>query len=342
MTQTFTLIFIITAAQSFFLSLYFILKRSGIVVLNRLIAIVTFSFCVMLTNTYINFSDINIGSTIIQDIANNIMWFIGPALYLYVIYDDSFIKAKVKLHLAPYLIPFFLDVLFSWPVYDSIIIFIAFPQMLIYLFMTLWFCYKNYKHQKKFFTWALPAVFSFFLLVILNFTLIIFDIFGKQFVSNYIQQSFVIFFAFPIFYIAYKEMNSKNDFGFQKKKYKTTHLPDEKIKDYLKRIEAAMNKEHFFLQKSLTLHIFSQEVAIKPKYISQVINQQKGVSFSEYILQFRLEKVKKALVDPKNKHLTIYGIAQDCGFNSNSRFSHLFKKHTGLTAKQFQQKHSKF
>jgi len=137
-------------------------------------------------------------------------------------------------------------------------------------------------------------------------------------------------------------MNSKNDFGLQTKKYKTTHLSDEKLKAYLKCIEEVMKEEQLFLQKSLTLQNFSQQTGIKSKYISQTINQLKGMSFSEYILQFRLEKVKVELVDSKNKHITIYGIAQDCGFNSNSRFSHLFKKYTGLTPKQFQQKNSKF
>ena len=101
-----------------------------------------------------------------------------------------------------------------------------------------------------------------------------------------------------------------------------------------------MIKNELYLQRNLTLQLFSQQIGIKPKYISQAINQKKKMSFSDYIVQFRLSKVKEELIKPENKNLTIFGIAQECGFNSNSRFSFLFKKHTDLTPRQFQKKNS--
>jgi len=338
MTQVLSIIFIITAAQSLFLSLHFVIKKSRTVVLNRLMAIVTFSFCIMLVNTYLNFSGIRIVSTVIQDIANNIMWFISPALYLYVIYDGSISTAVIKWHLLPYMIPFIVDIFFSWPIYDAVIIFIAYSQMLIYLSMALWFCYRNYKHQKNFFAWVLPAIISFLLLVVFNFILTIFAVYGKHLVSNNVQQSFVILFALPIFYIAYKEMNSKNDFDLQTKKYKTTPLTSAKTKQYLIKIIDALEHGQAFKDMNLTLDSFSKKIGVPTKYISQTINDTKNLSFPDFINQYRIEDVKKGLVDPANKDFTILGIAKDSGFKSGSRFNTLFRTHTGLTPSEYRKK----
>ena len=340
MTQLLNILFVIIAAQSLFLSIHFMIKKSSNVILNKLIAIVTFSFCIMLINTYFQLNEISFGSILLQDIANNVMWFISPALYLYVIYEETLSKQVIKLHLLPYLVPFIIDVFFKWQAYDAVIIFIAFTQMTVYLLMTLWFCYKNYSHQKRFFLWVLPAIVSFFVLVLINFVLTILSIFGKQFISNTSQQSLVLLFAIPIFYIAYKEMNSKNDFGIQTKKYKTSPLSSGKTKEYLIKIIDALERNKVYRDSSLTLASFSKQLGIPSKYISQTINDSKHLSFPDFINQYRIEDVKKALVDPTNRAYTILGIAADSGFKSGSRFNTLFKKHTGLTPSTYRKKYS--
>ena len=260
MTQFLNILFVIIAAQSLFLSIHFMIKKSSNTILNKLIAMVVFSFCIMLINTYFQLNEISFGSILLQDIANNLMWFIGPALYLYVIYEEALSKQIIKLHLLPYLVPFIIDVFFTWPTYDDVIIFIAFTQMTVYLLMTLWFCYKNYSHQKRFFLWVLPAIISFLVLVLINFVLTIFSIFGKQFISNNSQQSLVLLFAIPIFYIAYKEMNSNSDFGIQTKKYKTSPLSSDKTKEYLIKIVDALEKNKAYRDSSLTLASFSKTI----------------------------------------------------------------------------------
>ncbi|WP_299365860.1 AraC family transcriptional regulator [Winogradskyella sp.] len=130
-------------------------------------------------------------------------------------------------------------------------------------------------------------------------------------------------------------MNSENEFGIKPKKYKTSPLSNEKTEQYLRKIEKAMREEKLFLIKNLTLKTFSGLVGIQSRHVSQVINHDLGLSFSEYVLKYRLEEVKKNLLNPDNNNLTIHGIAQNSGFTSNSRFNYLFKKETGLTPTQF-------
>lgn len=339
MVLVLTIILIIAAAQGFFLMLHFLFKKGNTPSLNKLIALVNFCFFLLLVNTSLAANNIVISSNFFQDIVNNSMWFVGPSLYLYVIYDETISNKEIKLHLAPYLLPFFIDILYDWDFYDSIIIYIAHSQMLIYLMAALYFCYKNYKHQKTFFSWVLPAIISFMLIVAINFALNVFGTLAYKLVSNTIQQSMVIFFVIPIFYIAFKEMNSKSDFGLQNKKYSTTPLGKQKREDFLKKIITALEAQQLYKDTELTLGTFSVQVGILPKYVSQTINETKNLSFPDLINQYRIEDVKKSLVNPDNKDFTILGIARDSGFKSGSRFNALFKKYTGVTPSEFRKKH---
>ena len=53
--------------------------------------------------------------------------------------------------------------------------------------------------------------------------------------------------------------------------------------------------------------------------------------------EYRVEEVKKRMVDPAYKNLTILAIAYDSGFNSKSSFNTIFKELTGMTPSAYQQ-----
>lgn len=62
------------------------------------------------------------------------------------------------------------------------------------------------------------------------------------------------------------------------------------------------------------------------------------MSFSadpNYINEYRIKEVKLRLIDGKFKHLTILGIALECGFNSKSAFNNVFKKLTNQTPSEY-------
>jgi len=338
MNQFLSIVIIVSSIQAFFLSFHFILKSRGRKVLNYLVAVVTFSFFILLLSTYFNLNNINFSTRYFQDLANNIMWFVGPSLYLYVVYDESIENKKIITNFFPFLIPLILDLLFYWPKYDQLIPFVAYSQMLIYLFLSLSFCVKNYKHQKRFFYWVLPSILSFILLVIINFIFAILNVTEIYIIPDYIRLSLVILLTFPIFYIGYREMNSNDDFGIKSKKYKSTPISSTKSQLYLKKIMDAIEKDEIFKDIHLTLSSFSKKISIPSKYISQIVNENKAMSFPELITYYRIEDVKKSLIDPKNKHLTILGIAQESGFKSGSRFNTLFKHYTGLTPTSYRRK----
>ena len=60
-----------------------------------------------------------------------------------------------------------------------------------------------------------------------------------------------------------------------------------------------------------------------------------NTSFYNLVNRFRIEQAKKLLLDPKASHLSIEGIAYECGFKSRSTFFKFFKKEVGMTPTAF-------
>lgn len=331
---------LIITVQALFLCLHFIFKSKGQRILNRLLAFLCFSFAVISLNTYFNVAGIFLQDTLLQDISNNLMWFIGPTLYMYVIYNDKKPERRfIYFNTFPFLFLALINILFDWKWFSIAVPFIGFTQMSIYLFLSLKYCYENYSNAKRYYNWILPSIIVFAVLIVVNFSLHVLESMGIKILSDAVLQSFTSLLVIPIFYLAYKEMNSAGELGITPKKYHGSQISEEKTNQYLAKIEAAMEEDKLYLQEDLTLQKLSRSLDISPKFVSQVINQKLEMSFSEYIFRFRLDEVKKRLTDSRNKNKTIFGIAQESGFKSNSRFNYLFKKHTGQTPKEFQKLH---
>jgi len=103
----------------------------------------------------------------------------------------------------------------------------------------------------------------------------------------------------------------------------------------VQRLEELMHKEHVYTAQGLTLDQLAKKAGTNRTYLSEAINTHYGQSFSQWLNQQRVEAVKQLLVDPKNTHLSIEGIATTAGFKSVSTFNTQFKSVTGLTPSYF-------
>lgn len=89
------------------------------------------------------------------------------------------------------------------------------------------------------------------------------------------------------------------------------------------------------LVPELSLAMLSHQLKISPKLISTTLNNELHKNFHDFINDYRVEEVKKRLIDPQYNHLTILAIAMDAGFNSKSTFNRIFTKVTGMSPKGF-------
>jgi len=124
----------------------------------------------------------------------------------------------------------------------------------------------------------------------------------------------------------------------QKSKYEKSGLNEELAKDYSKRLQHFMKTEKPYLNPELTIKDVSDHLNISRHYITQVLNETMKKNFYTFINEYRVQEVKKRLVDHQYDHLTFLAIAYECGFNSKSSFNFIFKKSTGMTPSEFKKK----
>lgn len=119
------------------------------------------------------------------------------------------------------------------------------------------------------------------------------------------------------------------------KKYEKSTLTPDRAERYLKRLLQCMEAEKPYIDGELTLQKLAEKISVPANHLSQVVNENVGQSFSEFVNSYRIEEAKRKLLDPACKHLSVLGIAEEVGFNSKSSFNAVFKKHTNTTPSEF-------
>lgn len=91
---------------------------------------------------------------------------------------------------------------------------------------------------------------------------------------------------------------------------------------------------HDCYNQDISLSMVAEHVSLNPAYFSFLFKKEMGMNFSAYLLQIRIENARLLL---KNSTLSLSSIALELGFESQSYFSKVFKKATGVTPKQYRQ-----
>jgi AraC-like DNA-binding protein len=118
-------------------------------------------------------------------------------------------------------------------------------------------------------------------------------------------------------------------------KYKTSGLRSEDAKAFLPILLEYMESKKPFLNNRLTISELAGQLEIPTNHLSQIINEQVGKNFFEFVNQYRVEEVKQRILENHERKFTLLAIAFDSGFNSKSSFNSIFKKQTGLTPKEY-------
>ncbi|MEL6588585.1 MAG: AraC family transcriptional regulator [Bacteroidota bacterium] len=103
------------------------------------------------------------------------------------------------------------------------------------------------------------------------------------------------------------------------------------------RINQLLNEEALYLQAQLTLSDMAKLLETNTSVLSKVINHGFGMNFNDLINQRRVEAVKSKMQDPAFSHLTLVGIALECGFNSKATFNRAFRKFTDASPREYMQ-----
>jgi len=194
-------------------------------------------------------------------------------------------------------------------------------------------------------TWSMLVVGS--CAFILNSIIVLFD------VADWVQLRLIVLViaAFWVFFLGYYSIKKTpfyrsyhidgldtleyDDINQQPEKYEKTKLKEEEIPLMKKKLLDHVEASKPFLNKNLTIGELAADIDIPTHQLSQLINDQLGRSFFEFINTYRVEEVKIRFFDPKFSNLTLLGISMECGFNSKASFNRIFKQLTGQTPTEY-------
>ncbi|MCG7872868.1 MAG: helix-turn-helix domain-containing protein [Candidatus Thiodiazotropha lotti] len=117
-------------------------------------------------------------------------------------------------------------------------------------------------------------------------------------------------------------------------KYQRSALDSETSQLLFEELQNHMDEQRTYLDSKLTLPQLATQLSISPNYLSQVINEQAGCNFFDFINRYRVEEAQRHLT-AESAQMNILGIALDAGFNSKSAFYTAFKRHTGQTPSEY-------
>ena len=131
------------------------------------------------------------------------------------------------------------------------------------------------------------------------------------------------------------EVDKSGDANDSAVKYQKSGLDPEKASEYLDQLKKLMEEDELYINPDITLKDLSERLNTTTHNISEVINTKLNQNFFDFINRYRVEKVKKDLLDKSKDHYTLYAIAVDAGFNSKSGFNAIFKRYTGQTPSEY-------
>jgi len=117
--------------------------------------------------------------------------------------------------------------------------------------------------------------------------------------------------------------------------YERSGLSKEQAKTYHASLLSLMADKKPYLDGELSAAQLADQLGVSVNHLSQVLNQEQGQNFFDFVNYYRVREVQAKMADPANNNLTLLAIALESGFNSKSSFNNLFKKFTGQTPSQY-------
>lgn len=114
-------------------------------------------------------------------------------------------------------------------------------------------------------------------------------------------------------------------------------LTDEKKHVLFQNLEHCMTDQGIYRDKLLTKEKVADLLGTNRTYLSQVINEQTGQTFTQYVNRYRLDEAIRLLGDPQ-ADITLKGIASDVGFSSMTTFYKVFQTNVGMSPKEYREK----
>lgn len=118
--------------------------------------------------------------------------------------------------------------------------------------------------------------------------------------------------------------------------YQNRRIPLEEAALQLQALTDLMQRERLYLDPALTLARVARKLGLPQARLSQLLNDNNGTTFKQYIAQLRVDETQRLLLEQPGQ--TLEAIAEAAGFQSLSTFYAAFKKANGCTPALYRQR----
>lgn len=148
---------------------------------------------------------------------------------------------------------------------------------------------------------------------------------------KYVPLAIYSFIIYSIAYLAIVQPETLFSFNVLKIKKLNRIMTKQYADELIKLIE----EEKLYLNSELKYSEVASRLGISARYLTEVLNREIGKGFNDFVNEYRVDEVKRRLLNNEIESLTLMAIAFESGFNSKSSFNRIFKKHTGSTPSEF-------
>ena len=346
---------IVAVTQSLLLAIFLVTHSKGNKQSNKILAFLLIIYAICIPSSLIISKPISINLIIIAYICYQSSLLIGPFIFFYFssVFDRDFhLTRKSLIHFLPFIIiSLYLTGIFY--ISDDLqintifsernigIIFLV--QSLIYLILSFnkLITYRKTlkpfydKIQKPVSSWLKLLLTAFIVIWLININMfIVFDIYERFTllpllnIVNYLVL-FIILNAIVFFSLKHSAIFTSF------KKYENSTLSVAEKQENAQKLISYMEDEKLYLNPLLTLSHLSRKLLINRGHLSQIINETFHQHFNEFVNSYRIRESKRIMKDPAGCKMNILEIAYKVGYNSKSAFNRAFRKHAGITPKEY-------
>ncbi len=211
--------------------------------------------------------------------------------------------------------------------------------------------YSDLEHKSL--SWIKTIALAFIAFYVLWITEDIIGFFIPAYVSLFVDASLILTF-FVVIWISYIGFEHNEIFRIKLfsenikrvkseiETQKTNHIKEAPRnsgqEESFNKIKQEIKERKLYRNPKLNLRLLAEQLDIKEKQLSGLMNQYAQMNFYTFINSFRIEEFKELLDSPKGGQLSILGLAKEVGFSSKSTFYSAFKTLVGMTPTEFQLK----
>lgn len=118
------------------------------------------------------------------------------------------------------------------------------------------------------------------------------------------------------------------------KKYERSKIPEAMADRELAQLRLLMVEDKPWLEEDLKLESLANRLGVSRHHLSQLMNQHLETSFHDFVSAYRVEESKRLLLEVGGRR-SILDIGFEAGFGSSATFYRAFKKHVGVTPRDF-------